>query len=117
MRTIEELEDEIEHLREQIRARRSFMRDHAIAHHGAAPWTDEERAGGLVPVGEHRHGLMCRTPATDPAPGLVVTREAVQAAWDQHATRWARGEYMLGLGSRGALLAALGVTVAAEGEA
>ena len=62
---IEALCEAAEHLREEVRSRRSFMRDHAIAHHGAAPWTDADRAADLVPMGEHQHGAMCRNPEAD----------------------------------------------------
>lgn len=56
---------EVDDLREQLRVRRSHTRDHAIAHHGAAPWTDAERAEGLVPLGEHQHGPLCRNPEAE----------------------------------------------------
>ena len=77
---IEARDETIEQLREEIRARRSFMRDHAIAHHGAAPWTDDERAAGLVPPFEHECGLMCRNPDADRIRTILADVEALAAS-------------------------------------
>jgi hypothetical protein len=56
-------QDEVDYLRDRVRTYRQFIRDHAIAHHGAHPWTMAEIVE--FKPNPHRCSLVCRNPEAD----------------------------------------------------